>query len=153
MEQETKQPHEMEQMPKQKSGNGTVVALVIVMVLAIAALGGLWYYMNNKAENDKKASDAQIQQLQKQLDELKNSAATSAPAAGDAAAILAKSKEVFNYWTSNKAKDYQDLKDKGYITQALLLMQTLWPQQAATKICLTCLPHTKCKWLKMAAKL
>ena len=53
MEQETKQPHEMEQMPKPKTGKGAVVALVIVIVLAIASLGGLWYYMNNKAKNDK----------------------------------------------------------------------------------------------------
>jgi len=33
--------------------------------------------MNNKAKNYKKASDAQIQQLQKQLEELKNSKSTS----------------------------------------------------------------------------
>ena len=77
MEHETKHPHETEQMPKQKNGKGTVVAIVVVIVLAIAALGGLWYYMNNKAKNDKKASDAQIQQLQKQLDELKKSSAAS----------------------------------------------------------------------------
>ena len=74
---ETKQPHELEDKPKQKNGKGMVVALVIVIVLAIAAIGGTWYYMNNKAKNDKKAQDAQIQQLQRQVEELKNAKATS----------------------------------------------------------------------------
>ena len=77
MEQDTKHPHESEKQSKQKNSKGMVVALIIVIVLAIAALGGLWYYMNNKAKNDKKACDAQIQQLQKELDELKNSKASS----------------------------------------------------------------------------
>ena len=56
---------------KHKAGKGTVIALVIVIILAIAAVVGTWYYMNNKAKNDKKAGDAQIQELQKQVDELK----------------------------------------------------------------------------------
>ena len=58
---------------KHKAGKGTVIALVIVIILAIAAVVGTWYYMNNKAKNDKKAQDAQIQQLQKQVDDLKKS--------------------------------------------------------------------------------
>jgi|GEM_PF-5475773 len=57
---------------KHKAGKGTVIALVIVIILAIAAVVGTWYYMNNKAKNDKKARDAQIQELQKQVDDLKN---------------------------------------------------------------------------------
>ncbi len=57
---------------KHKVGKGTVIALVIVIILAIAAVVGTWYYMNNKAKNDKKARDAQIQELQKQVDDLKN---------------------------------------------------------------------------------
>ena len=58
---------------KHKAGKGTVIALVIVIILAIAAVVGTWYYMNNKAKNDKKAGDAQIQELQKQVDDLKKS--------------------------------------------------------------------------------
>lgn len=63
--------------PLQKSGKGLTVALVIVIILAIAAVVGTWYYMNNKAKNDKKAQDAQIQQLQNQLNELKNNNSNS----------------------------------------------------------------------------
>lgn len=73
MEQNTKQPHELEKQPNQKNGKGMVAALVIVIILAIVAVGGTWYYMNNQAKNDKKAQDAQIQQLQKQVEELNKS--------------------------------------------------------------------------------
>ena len=73
MEKDTKQSHEMEQMPQPKSGMGAVVALVIVIVLAIAALAGLWYFMSSQAKQQQKAKDEQIQQLQTQIDELKKS--------------------------------------------------------------------------------
>jgi len=54
-----------------KSGKGLVAALVIVIILALTAVGGTWYYMNNKANKEKQAQEAQIQELQKQVDELK----------------------------------------------------------------------------------
>lgn len=73
MEQHPKQPHNIEEMPKQKGGKGMVVALALIIIIAIAAIAGLWYYMSNKANNDKKAQDAQIQQLQKQVEELNKS--------------------------------------------------------------------------------
>ena len=76
MEQDTKQPHELEKQPNQKNGKGMVAALVILIVLAIVAVGGTWYYMNSKAKNDKKAQDEQIQKLQKQVDELKKQGVT-----------------------------------------------------------------------------
>ena len=60
----------------QKPGKGPITALVIVIVLAIVAIGGTWYYMNNQAKNDKKAQDEQIQKLQKQVDELKKQGVT-----------------------------------------------------------------------------
>lgn len=60
--------HELNQ---NKSNKGFVAAIIIVIVLAIAAVGGTWYYMNSKAKKDKKAQDEQIQQLQKQIDDLK----------------------------------------------------------------------------------
>ena len=60
---------------KHKSNKGSVIALVVVIILAIAAVVGTWYYMNNKAKNDKKTRDAQIQQLQNQLNELKKQSA------------------------------------------------------------------------------
>lgn len=70
--------HEREQAATQtkKPGKGPIIALVIVIILAIVAVGGTWYYMNNQAKNDKKAQDAQIQQLQKQVDELKKQGVT-----------------------------------------------------------------------------
>ncbi|MEI6742069.1 MAG: hypothetical protein WCK71_03040 [bacterium] len=77
MEQNTKQSHELEKQPNQKNGKGMVAALVIVIVLAIVAVGGTWYYMNNKCNNEKKAKDEQIQQLQKQIDQLKKDKVTS----------------------------------------------------------------------------
>ncbi|MEI6742070.1 MAG: hypothetical protein WCK71_03045, partial [bacterium] len=132
-----KAKHEHDQAAAQtkKPGKGPITALVIVIVLAIVAVGGTWYYMNNQAKNDKKAQDEQTQKLQKQVSDLKDAETSSAPQSGDSAAILAKSKEVFNYWTSNKAKDYQDLKDKGYITQALLDFQKNPPKQADILSC------------------
>lgn len=54
-----------------KSNKGLIAAIIIVIILALAAVGGTWYYMNNKAKKDKKAQEEQIQQLQKQIDELK----------------------------------------------------------------------------------
>jgi len=66
-----KHEHEQAVTQTKKSANGAVIALVIAIILAIAAIVGTWYYMNSKAKNDKKAQDAQIQQLQKQVDDLK----------------------------------------------------------------------------------
>jgi len=66
-----KHEHEQAVTQTKKSSNGAVIALVIAIILAIAAIVGTWYYMNNSAKNDKKAQDAQIQQLQKQVDDLK----------------------------------------------------------------------------------
>ena len=62
-------------VPKNKNNKELIVALVIVVILAIASIGGTWYYMNNKAKQDKKTRDAQIQQLQKQVDDLKKQSA------------------------------------------------------------------------------
>lgn len=56
-----------------KSRRGIIIVLIVVIVLAILALVGVWYYMNNKAKNEKKTRDDQIQQLQKQVDDLKKS--------------------------------------------------------------------------------
>jgi len=70
---EAKHEHEHAATQPKKSGKGLTVALVIVIILAIAAVVGTWYYMNNKAKNDKKAQDAQIQELQKQVDDLEKS--------------------------------------------------------------------------------
>lgn len=73
-----KAKHEHDQAAAQtkKPANGAVIALVIAIILSIAAIGGTWYYMNSKAKNDKKAQDAQIQQLQKQVDDLEKQSAT-----------------------------------------------------------------------------
>jgi len=60
-----------QELNQKKSNKGLIAAIVIVIILSIAAVGGTWYYMNNKAKKDKKAQDEQIQQLQKQIDELK----------------------------------------------------------------------------------
>ena len=73
MEEYQKAKHEINQKNPNK---GLIATLVIAVILAIAAVGGTWYYMNNKAKNDKKAQDAQIQQLQKQIDDLKNKNST-----------------------------------------------------------------------------
>ncbi len=64
-----KAKHEHDQAAAQtkKSANGAVIALVIAIILAIIAVGGTWYYMNNQAKNDKKAQDAQINQLKQQI--------------------------------------------------------------------------------------
>lgn len=104
---------------KHKSNKGTAAALVIVIILAIAAVVGTWYYMNNKAKNDKKAQDAQIQQLQNQINELNTAA--------DKASVIKQAKAAFNYWIGNLPsptnKSYQGMKDAGYITQALVDFQ------------------------------
>lgn len=63
------------QLPKR---NGGKIALLVVLavVLISASIGGVWYYMNNKANQEKSQTQAQIDQLnaqiadlQKQLDE------------------------------------------------------------------------------------
>lgn len=104
---------------KHKTNKGTAAALVIVIILAIAAVVGTWYYMNNKAKNDKKAQDAQIQQLQNQINELNTAA--------DKASVIKQAKAAFNYWIGNLPspanKSYQGMKDAGYITQALVDFQ------------------------------
>jgi type II secretory pathway pseudopilin PulG len=58
-------------MQHKKKKNDLIAAIIIVIILAIAAVGGTWYYMNNKAKKDKKVQEEQIQQLQKQIDDLK----------------------------------------------------------------------------------
>lgn len=67
-----------EDIKQKNSKNGLIIALIIVVILALAAIAGTWYYMNTKAMDDKKAKDQQIQQLQKQIDELKKNQANSA---------------------------------------------------------------------------
>jgi hypothetical protein len=64
-------------MQHKKKKNGLIAAIIILIILAIAAIGGTWYYMNNKAKNAKKTQDEQIQQLQKQINDLKLQSATS----------------------------------------------------------------------------
>ena len=71
-----KHEHEQAAAQTKKPANGAVIALVIAIILAIAAIGGTWYYMKNQAKNDKKAQDEQIQKLQKQVDELKKQGVT-----------------------------------------------------------------------------
>lgn len=78
---EAKHEHEHAATQPKKSGKGLTVALVIVIILAIAAVVGTWYYMNNKAKNDKKTQDAQIQQLQKQVDDLKKQSSSASETA------------------------------------------------------------------------
>ena len=73
--------HEHAATQPKKSGKGLTVALVIVIILAIAAVVGTWYYMNNKAKNDKKTKDAQIQQLQKQIDDIKKRSSSASETA------------------------------------------------------------------------
>lgn len=60
-----------QELNNKKSNKGLIAAIIIVIILAIAAVGGTWYYMNNKAKKDKKAQEEQIQQLQKQIEDLK----------------------------------------------------------------------------------
>jgi type II secretory pathway pseudopilin PulG len=67
---EAKHKHEHAETQPKKSGKGLTFALVIVIILAIVAVFGTWYYMNNKAKNDKKTQDAQINQLKQQILEL-----------------------------------------------------------------------------------
>ncbi len=59
-----------QEINQKKPNKGLIIALIIVIILAIGSVVGTWYYMNNKAKNDKKSQDEQIQQLQKQIDEL-----------------------------------------------------------------------------------
>jgi type II secretory pathway pseudopilin PulG len=96
-----------------KSGKGLTVALVIVIILAITAIVGTWYYMSNKAKNDKKAQDAQIQQLQKQVDDLKANETSVA----DQQDITEQVKAMYKYWIDGKEKDYSYLLKNNYITQ------------------------------------
>lgn len=120
MEQNTKQPHELDKQPNQKNGKGMVAALVIIIVLAIAAIGGTWYYMNNNAKNDKKAHDEQIQKLQKQVDELKKQSTAMAPAQTKSYTTKY-DKLKFNYlsnWTLNdtsQAATADRIKDTGLV--------------------------------------
>lgn len=60
-----------------KSGQGVLISLVIVIVLAIAAIAGLWYYMDSNAKKDNQARDKQIQDLQKQIIDLNTSKSSS----------------------------------------------------------------------------
>lgn len=105
--------------PSQKPGKGAVIALVIVIILAIAAIGGTWYYMNNKAKNDKKAQETQIEQLQKQTDELSQAVKNA-----DVASILSQVKSAYSYWlagaTPSSQTTYDTMKSAGYITQAVV---------------------------------
>lgn len=79
METESKvKEHENSMIPEKKSAKGAIVAIILVIVISLLAILGTWYYMNNKANNDKKALDAQIQQLEKQIDDLKSQASSSA---------------------------------------------------------------------------
>jgi len=113
-----KAKHEHDQAAAQtkKSGKGPITALVIVIILAIIAVGGTWYYMNNQAKNDKKAHDEQIQQLQKQVSDLKAAETSTA----DQQAITEQVKAMYKYWIDGKEKDYKYLLKNNYITQAVV---------------------------------
>lgn len=61
-----------ENYPK-RSSKGAIISLIIVIILAIAVVGGTWYYMNNKCKNEKKILESQVQQLKKQVEDLQKS--------------------------------------------------------------------------------
>jgi type II secretory pathway pseudopilin PulG len=67
---EVKDENQHEVNKPKKTGKGLIIALVIVIILAIAAIFGIWYFMDSKAKSEKKAQEEQIQQLQKQINDL-----------------------------------------------------------------------------------
>ncbi len=127
--------HQVKQEINQKKPNkGLIIALIIVIILAICSVVGTWYYMNNKAKNDKKSQDEQIQQLQNQIQELskkvkeyesKNISLSEQTSIQNA--ITTQVKSIYDYWlngsTPSSPVSYQSLKDRNYITQSYLDFQ------------------------------
>lgn len=70
--------HNALNLPERK-GTGKKVWLVIITAIVVASLciGGTWYYMNKKQQNQKYELQAQIDQLGQQLKDLKKSSLTS----------------------------------------------------------------------------
>lgn len=123
-----------QEINQQKSNKGLIAAIIIVIILALAAVGGTWYYMNNKAKKDKKAQDEQIQQLQKQTQELnekvkeyESKTLSLKDQTTIQSTILAQVKSIYDYWlngsTPTNPVSYQSLKDRNYITQSYLDFQ------------------------------
>jgi len=127
--------HQVKQEINQKKPNkGLIIALIIVIILAICSVVGTWYYMNNKAKNDIKSQDEQIQQLQNQIQELskkvkeyesKNISLSEQTSIQNA--ITTQVKSIYDYWlngsTPSSPVSYQSLKDRNYITQSYLDFQ------------------------------
>jgi type II secretory pathway pseudopilin PulG len=103
--------------PKNKSNKGLVATLVILIILAIAAVGGTWYFMNNKAKKDKKVQEEQIQQLQKQIDDLKSQAATKITTAQTKSYTTKYDKLKFNYPSNWTLTDTSEAHPESYVKE------------------------------------
>jgi len=104
-------------MQHKKKKNGLIAAIIILIILAIAAIGGTWYYMNNKAKNAKKAQDEQIQQLQKQIDDLKKEAESKTSASQTKTFTTQYDKLKFSYPTGWTLTDKTKANDAQYVAE------------------------------------
>ncbi|MSR68634.1 hypothetical protein EXS66_02510 [Candidatus Saccharibacteria bacterium] len=59
---------------KGKKGKGSVVAIIVLIVALVGGVGATWYFMNSKANAQKKQQDSKIEELQQQIDKLKEEA-------------------------------------------------------------------------------
>ena len=59
-------------MPPKKSNSKKILLILLVVFLFIAAVGGTYYYMNKKCNDENKQQQAEIDTLNKKIDELQN---------------------------------------------------------------------------------
>lgn len=73
MEKESNSTEASASLDKQKHKYLKPLLAILIGIILIGATGfGVWYVMNEQAKNDKDESDKQIQELQKQVNELKS---------------------------------------------------------------------------------
>jgi hypothetical protein len=63
-----------------------IITIVIVIVTAGVLAGGTWYYMNQQAVKAEDAKNKEVEQLQRQINELKKPTANATVASADATA-------------------------------------------------------------------
>jgi outer membrane murein-binding lipoprotein Lpp len=90
------------QLPK-RNGGKVVLLIVLAIMLIAASIGGVWYYMNNKAKQEKSQTQAQIDQLNAQVADLQKQldAANQVPSVAAGKTI----KSLYDLWINGTANN------------------------------------------------
>ena len=107
--------------PVNRSSKGPIIAIAIIIIVALVAVGLAWYFISNSANKQVQQKDSQIaelnskvESLNKEIKDLKSSQTAAVPAANDQTAILNSIKALYKDRTGGGDNETE----KKYFTDA-----------------------------------